>query len=68
MNQFNLNTVIVKSYQVLPCDDIISRGKIYQCSVIGKYIGGKRWKRGTVYLTQSELREIKLRELIQDTL
>ena len=63
MNQFNLNTVKI-------LNEVVSTpsGRITECKVIGKYIGGKRWKRGTVYLTQSELREIKLRELIQDTL
>lgn len=62
MNQFNLNTV-----QILK-ENNRNSSKLIECKVIGKYIGGKRWKRGTVYLTQSELREIRLRELLQDTL
>jgi hypothetical protein len=57
MNQFNLNTVTI-------LNEINKSGGIIKCKVIGKYIGGKRWKRGTVYLTQGELREIKLRELL----
>lgn len=61
MNQFNLNTITI-------LNEINKSGGITKCNIIGKYIGGKRWKRGTVYLTQAELREIKLRELIQDTL
>lgn len=63
MNQFNLNTVKI-------LNEVVSTpsGRITKCKVIGKYIGGKRWKRGTVYLTQAELREIKLRELLNNTL
>ena len=61
MNQFNLYTVTI-------LNEIHKSGGITKCKVIGKYIGGKRWKRGTVYLTQAELREIRLRELLNNTL
>ena len=57
MNQFNLSTITI-------LNEINKSGGIIKCSVTGKYIGGKRWKRGTFYLTQAELREIKLRELL----
>jgi hypothetical protein len=60
MNLFNLNTIKI-------LNEVVSTGRITECKVIGKYIGGKRWKRGTVYLTQGELREIKLRELLNNT-
>ena len=64
MNQFNLNTVKIILNEVVSTPS----SRITECKVIGKYIGGKRWKRGTVYLTQSELREIRLRELLNNTL
>lgn len=57
MNQFNLNTVTI-------LNEINKSGGITKCNVIGKYIGGKRWKRGTVYLSQQQLREVRLRELL----
>jgi hypothetical protein len=60
MNQFNINTISI-------LDEVNKSGGITKCKVIGKYIGGKRWKRGTVYLTQQQLRDIRLRELLQNT-
>lgn len=63
MNQFNLNTIkILNEVASTPS------GRVTECKVIGKYIGGKRWKRGTIYLTHQELRDIRLRELLQNTL
>lgn len=57
MNQFNLNTVTI-------LNEINKSGGTTKCNVMGKYISGKRWKRGTIYLTQQELREVRLRELL----
>jgi len=60
-NNFNLNTI-----QILSEKQILHN--LYECKVIGKYHGGKRYKRGYINLTTSELRDIRLRDLLKVSL
>lgn len=57
---FNLNTV-----QILSEKKIFDN--LYECKVIGKYHNGKRYKRGFILLNQSQIRDIRLRDLLKVT-
>lgn len=67
MKEFNLNTIKILSEERTQFSSMIGHHH-YECKVIGKVIGGKRWKRGVVYLNQGQIREIRLRELLNNTL
>ena len=64
MKQFNLNTVKILSEQKTQLAKMVGYHH-YECKIIGKYIGGKRWKRATIILNQSQIREIRLRDLLK---
>lgn len=65
-NCFNLSTIKILSESKIN-DYSYDNMDIYICKVIGKYHGGKRYKRGYVMLTRSEIREIRLRDLLDIT-
>lgn len=54
--RFDLKTVTILS----------TYGESFPMKVLvkGKYIGGKRWKRGFIYLDKDEFRDIQLRLVI----
>lgn len=56
MKTFDIKTVTILSV----CD------KNFPIKVLvkGKYVGGKRWKRGFIYLNKDEFREIQLNKLL----
>ncbi len=57
---FNLETVQIISEKQI-------QDNLFECKVIGKYYGGKRYKRGYINLTLSEIRDIRLRDLLKVT-
>jgi HD-GYP domain-containing protein (c-di-GMP phosphodiesterase class II) len=66
--KFNLNTIkILNEYP--PTRRTINHNSevIILCDVIGKYIGGRRWKRGSIFLSKEEIRDIRLSELLQNS-
>jgi hypothetical protein len=63
MKQFNLDTITILTEERTEFSKMVGSNH-YECKVIGKYIGGKRWKRATIILNSQQIREIRLRKLL----
>lgn len=56
---FNINTITI----IRQSPDR-NNPDLYTLTIRGKYKGGKRWKRGNILVTKSELRDILLNRII----
>lgn len=61
MKDFDINTISILDISKI---SLIPNIEYYSVKVIGKYVGGKRWKRGKMIINKSQLRQIKLNNVV----